>query len=99
MDRLLSFLSFVVIDGISYGMVLFLISVGLSVTMGLMRFANLAHGAFAAVGGAVGRGGGGRRAGRIEEGLLFGAFLDFLVEFYSAEDQQGGFEKCQGQPY
>jgi len=28
MDRLLSFLSFVVIDGISYGMVLFLISVG-----------------------------------------------------------------------
>jgi branched-chain amino acid transport system permease protein len=53
MDRLLSFLSFVVIDGISYGMVLFLISVGLSVTMGLMRFANLAHGAFAAVGGAV----------------------------------------------
>jgi branched-chain amino acid transport system permease protein len=53
MDRLSSFLSFVLIDGISYGMVLFLISVGLSVTMGLMRFANLAHGAFAAIGGAV----------------------------------------------
>lgn len=53
MDRVASFLAFVLIDGIAYGMVLFLISVGLSVTMGLMRFANLAHGAFAAIGGAV----------------------------------------------
>jgi branched-chain amino acid transport system permease protein len=53
MDRLGPFLAFVLIDGIAYGMVLFLISVGLSVTMGLMRFANLAHGAFAAIGGAV----------------------------------------------
>ena len=53
MDRLASFLAFVLIDGIAYGMVLFLISVGLSVTMGLMRFVNLAHGAFAAIGGAV----------------------------------------------
>jgi branched-chain amino acid transport system permease protein len=52
-DRLGPFLAFVLIDGIAYGMVLFLISVGLSVTMGLMRFANLAHGAFAAIGGAV----------------------------------------------
>lgn len=53
MDRLLSFLAFVLIDGIAFGMVLFIISVGLSVTMGLMRFANLAHGAFAAIGGAA----------------------------------------------
>ncbi len=53
MDRLASFLAFVLIDGIAFGMVLFVISVGLSVTMGLMRFANLAHGAFAAIGGAV----------------------------------------------
>ncbi|MEI8266254.1 MAG: branched-chain amino acid ABC transporter permease [Betaproteobacteria bacterium] len=53
MERLGPFLAFVLIDGIAYGMVLFLISVGLSVTMGLMRFANLAHGAFAAIGGAV----------------------------------------------
>jgi branched-chain amino acid transport system permease protein len=53
MDRLLAFLAFVLIDGVAFGMVLFIISVGLAVTMGLMRFANLAHGAFAAIGGAA----------------------------------------------
>lgn len=41
----------IVIDGVSYGMVLFIIAVGLSVTLGLMRFINLAHGAFAMTGG------------------------------------------------
>lgn len=41
----------VIFDGIAYGMLLFLIAVGLSVTMGLMKFVNLAHGAFAMVGG------------------------------------------------
>jgi branched-chain amino acid transport system permease protein len=41
----------VLFDGIAYGMLLFLISVGLSVTMGLMRFINLAHGVFAMAGG------------------------------------------------
>jgi branched-chain amino acid transport system permease protein len=41
----------VLLDGVSYGMVLFVISVGLTVTMGLMRVVNLAHGAFAMVGG------------------------------------------------
>jgi branched-chain amino acid transport system permease protein len=39
--------------GIAYGMVLYLISVGLSVTMGLMGFVNLAHGVFAMAGGYV----------------------------------------------
>jgi len=39
------------IDAFAYGMVLFLISIGLSVTMGLMRVINLAHGAFAMIGG------------------------------------------------
>ena len=43
----------VLIDGLAYGMVLFIIAVGLSVTLGLMRFVNLAHGAFAMVGGYV----------------------------------------------
>lgn len=43
----------ILIDGIAYGMVLFILSVGLSVTMGLMNFINLAHGAFALVGGYV----------------------------------------------
>lgn len=43
----------VLFDGIAYGSLLFLISVGLSVTMGLMNFVNLAHGAFAMIGGYV----------------------------------------------
>jgi len=43
----------VLFDGIASGMLLFLISVGLSVTLGLMNFVNLAHGAFAMAGGYV----------------------------------------------
>ena len=39
--------------GLAFAMVLYLISVGLSVTMGLMGFVNLAHGVFAAAGGYV----------------------------------------------
>src|ERR1700685_2832468 len=39
--------------GLAFAMVLYLISVGLSVTMGLMGFVNLAHGAFAMLGGYV----------------------------------------------
>ncbi len=41
----------ILFDGLAYGMMLFVIAVGLSVTMGLMGFVNLAHGAFAMVGG------------------------------------------------
>jgi len=41
----------VAFDGIAYGSLLFLISIGLSVTLGLMNFVNLAHGAFAMLGG------------------------------------------------
>jgi branched-chain amino acid transport system permease protein len=41
----------IVFDGLAYGCLLFVISIGLSVTMGLMNFVNLAHGAFAMVGG------------------------------------------------
>ncbi len=40
-----------ILGGLAYGMILFIISVGLSVTMGLMGFVNLAHGAFAMIGG------------------------------------------------
>ena len=43
----------VLFDGIASGVLLFLISVGLSVTLGLMNFVNLAHGAFAMLGGYV----------------------------------------------
>ena len=38
-------------DGVAYGMLLFVLAIGLSVTMGLMNFINLAHGAFAMAGG------------------------------------------------
>jgi branched-chain amino acid transport system permease protein len=40
-------------DGFAYGMLLFVLSVGLSVTLGMMNFVNLAHGAFAMIGGYV----------------------------------------------
>ncbi|HTB46232.1 MAG TPA: branched-chain amino acid ABC transporter permease, partial [Acetobacteraceae bacterium] len=39
--------------GLAYAMILYIISVGLSVTMGLMGFVNLAHGAFAMAGGYI----------------------------------------------
>jgi branched-chain amino acid transport system permease protein len=43
----------VLFDGFAYGMLLFLLSVGLSVTLGTMNFVNLAHGSFAMLGGYV----------------------------------------------
>src|SRR4029453_17741107 len=53
MDAFLSSLVSVVFHGVAYGMILYVISVGLSVTMGLMGFVNLAHGGFAMAGGYV----------------------------------------------
>jgi branched-chain amino acid transport system permease protein len=41
----------IAVDAVAYGMVLFTISIGLSIMMGLMRVVNLAHGAFAMIGG------------------------------------------------
>src|SRR5690625_694647 len=41
----------VIFDGIAYVMLLYLLCVGLSVTLGLMNFVNLAHGVFAMLGG------------------------------------------------
>ncbi|MGH8705818.1 MAG: branched-chain amino acid ABC transporter permease [Burkholderiales bacterium] len=49
MDQAISIL----LGGVAAGMVLFIVSVGLSVTMGLMGFVNLAHGGFAMLGGYV----------------------------------------------
>jgi branched-chain amino acid transport system permease protein len=43
----------ILFDGIAYGMLLFVLACGLAVTMGLMNFINLAHGAFAMAGGYV----------------------------------------------
>ena len=43
----------ILFDGLAYGMLLFILAVGLCVTLGLMNFINLAHGAFAMAGGYV----------------------------------------------
>lgn len=43
----------ILFDGLAYAMFLFITAVGLSVTMGLMNFVNLAHGAFAMAGGYI----------------------------------------------
>ncbi len=53
MDAFLSSVVSVAFLGIAYGMILYVISVGLSVTMGLMGFVNLAHGVFAMAGGYI----------------------------------------------
>jgi branched-chain amino acid transport system permease protein len=53
MDTFLASLVSVAFHGLAYGMILYAISVGLSVTMGLMGFVNLAHGVFAMAGGYV----------------------------------------------
>lgn len=50
MDQILS----VIVIGLSYGMILFLLATGLSLTMGLMRVVNMAHGALYMFGGFVG---------------------------------------------
>ena len=39
----------ILLDGVAYGMLLFVLASGLSVTLGLMNFINLARGAFAMV--------------------------------------------------
>lgn len=41
----------ILFDGVAYGMLLFVLAVGLCITLGLMNFINLAHGAFAMAGG------------------------------------------------
>ena len=53
MDAVLAAAVSILFHGLAYAMVLYLISAGLSVTMGLMGFANLAHGVFAMAGGYV----------------------------------------------
>jgi branched-chain amino acid transport system permease protein len=51
MEQVVSAALFVLLYGVSYGLVLFTIAIGLVITMGLMQIVNLAHGAFAAIGG------------------------------------------------
>lgn len=51
MDAVLASIISIAFHGLAYGMILYAISVGLSITMGLMGFVNLAHGVFAMAGG------------------------------------------------
>jgi branched-chain amino acid transport system permease protein len=53
MDQALAIAVSILFLGSAYAMILYIISVGLSVTMGLMGFQNLAHGVFAMAGGYV----------------------------------------------
>lgn len=77
----------VLFDGVAYGMLLFLIAVGLSITMGLMNFVNLAHGSFAMLGGYAastlmaryGAGFGTSLAAAFLVAALAGAALEWLV--------------------
>lgn len=50
---MLGSLAGILFDGLAYGMLLFLLSVGLSVTLGMMNFINLAHCSFGMLGGYV----------------------------------------------
>ena len=43
----------ILFDGVAYGMLLFVLACGLSITLGLMNFVNLAHGSFAMAGGYI----------------------------------------------
>src|SRR5256885_48633 len=85
MSTIVSFIG-VVFDGIAYGSLLFLISIGLSVTLGLMNFINLAHGAFAMVGGYV------CVVATIRFGLPFAVAL--LVAFFAAAIAGGVLERA-----
>jgi branched-chain amino acid transport system permease protein len=53
LENLFASIVSVAFHGTALGMILYVISVGLSITMGLMNFANLAHGVFAMAGGYV----------------------------------------------
>jgi branched-chain amino acid transport system permease protein len=53
MQTILSAAVSILFHGLAFAMVLYIVSVGLSLTMGLMGFVNLAHGAFAMIGGYI----------------------------------------------
>jgi len=53
MATILAALVSILFHGLAFAMILYIVSVGLSLTMGLMGFVNLAHGAFAMIGGYI----------------------------------------------
>jgi branched-chain amino acid transport system permease protein len=65
----------ILFDGVAYGMLLFVLACGLSVTLGLMNFVNLAHGSFAMAGGYATV----VLVNRLGVPFLFGVPLAFLV--------------------
>lgn len=75
----------IVVFGLAYAMLLFIISVGLSVTMGLMGFVNLAHGAFAMLGGYV------TVTLVVRSGVSF--LLALLIAFVAVAVVSAGFER------
>ena len=64
----------VLFDGLAYGMLLFLLSVGQSVTLGMMNFINLAHCSFAMLGGYV--------TVDVDEPLWLAVFCHAALRFY-----------------
>ena len=75
----------VLFDGLAYGMLLFLLSVGLSVTLGMMNFVNLAHCAFAMLGGYV--------TVTLMNGLNWPFFATLPVAFLTAAMVSVAFER------
>jgi branched-chain amino acid transport system permease protein len=74
----------ILFDGIAYGMLLFVLACGLAVTLGLMNFVNLAHGAFAMAGGycavIIVNNWGAPFLLALPVSFLFSAFLGFVLE-------------------
>jgi branched-chain amino acid transport system permease protein len=74
----------ILFDGIAYGMLLFVLACGLAVTLGLMNFVNLAHGAFAMAGGyctvALVNRAGVPFLAALPVAFLFSALLGFILE-------------------
>jgi branched-chain amino acid transport system permease protein len=91
----------VLFDGLAYGMLLFLLSVGLSVTLGMMNFVNLAHCSFAMAGGyaAVGLTGqlGWPFLASLPAAFLAGAALAVLLErtLYRRLYRASELDQCQ----
>src|SRR5262245_53245450 len=75
----------VLFDGLAYGMLLFLLSVGLTVTLGLMNFVNLAHTSFAMLGGYV--------AVTLMNGFGWPFLATLPIAFLSAAVVSVGFER------
>src|SRR5436309_6308502 len=80
----------VLFDGFAYGMLLFLLSVGLSVTLGMMNFVNLAHCSFAMLGGYV--------TVTLMDRLGWPFFATLPIAFLAAAAASAGLERALFRP-